>query len=168
MSATTFDVVIEIPRGGRNKYEVDHATGRIRLDRTLFTAFGYPADYGFIEDTLGQDGDPLDALVLLEEPTFPGVVIEVRPVGVFRMTDEHGPDAKILTVPAKDPRWRDVRDVHDVSPYLREAIQHFFAHYKDLEPEKFSTVHGFGSRAEAELITAEAVHAFRTHDVYES
>lgn len=168
MPNTTFDVVIEIPRGGRNKYEIDHATGRVRLDRTLFTASVYPAEYGYIEHTLGKDGDPLDALVLLEEPTFPGVLIAARPVGVFRMTDEHGSDAKILTVPAKDPRWLRVRDVDDVPQHTLDTIQHFFAHYKDLEPDKFATVEGFGGRTEAEDVVAEAVRAFRTNDAYES
>jgi len=168
MPTEVFDVVIEIPRGGRNKYEVDHATGRMRLDRMLFTASVYPADYGYIEGTLGKDGDPLDALVLLDEPAFPGVLVAVRPVGVFRMTDEHGPDAKIIAVPATDPRWAAVRDIADVSQFTLDALQHFFAHYKDLEPDKFVTVHGFGDRAEAERIVAESVHAFREHDTYES
>src|SRR6266849_6980038 len=95
-----FDVLIEIPRGSRNKYEVDHDSGLIRLDRTLFTATQYPADYGFVPDTLGEDGDPLDALVLVPEPTFPGCLIRSRPVGMFRMTDEKGGDDKILCVPA--------------------------------------------------------------------
>ena len=103
-----FDVTIEIPKGNRNKYEVDHKTGRIRLDRLLFTATRYPDDYGFIDDTLGEDGDPLDALVLLEEPTFPGCVIRCRALGMFRMTDEAGGDDKVLCVPAGDQRasWR--------------------------------------------------------------
>ncbi len=98
-----FDVTIEIPKGSRNKYEVDHHTGRIRLDRTLFTATQYPADYGFIDNTLGQDGDPLDALVLLEAPTFPGCLVTARAIGMFRMTDEAGPDDKVLCVSANDP-----------------------------------------------------------------
>src|SRR6266481_8918378 len=98
-----FDVLIEIPRGSRNKYEVDHESGLIRLDRTLFTATQYPTDYGFIPETLGEDGDPLDALVLVGEPTFPGCVIRARPVGLFEMSDEKGPDAKILAVPVRDP-----------------------------------------------------------------
>ncbi len=101
-----FDVVVEIPKGHRNKYEMDHKTGRIRLDRTLFTATSYPADYGFIEDTLGRDGDPLDAMVLVDEPTFPGCVIRCRPIGMFRMTDEHGPDDKVLCLPAANTARR--------------------------------------------------------------
>ena len=109
------EVVIEIPKGQRNKYEVDHDTGRIRLDRMLFTSTRYPADYGFIEDTLGGDGDPLDALVLLEEPTFPGCLVTARVIGMFRMTDEKGPDDKVLCVPAHDPRTEHLHDLHDVA-----------------------------------------------------
>ena len=107
-----FDVFIEIPRGSRNKYEVDHDSGLIRLDRTLFTSTVYPADYGFVPDTLGEDGDPLDALVLVLEPTFPGCLIRSRPIGMFRMTDEKGGDDKVLCVPASDPRQEHLRDLH--------------------------------------------------------
>ena len=131
-----FDVTVEIPKGQRNKYELDHATGRIRLDRMLFTSTRYPADYGYIEQTLGQDGDPLDALVLLEEPTFPGCLITCRAIGMFRMTDEKGGDDKVLTVPATDPRMAHLVDIGDVSEFDRLEIQHFFETYKDLEPGK--------------------------------
>jgi inorganic pyrophosphatase len=131
-----FDVTVEIPKGQRNKYEMDHRTGRIRLDRTLFTATQYPADYGFIEDTLGLDGDPLDALVLVLEPTFPGCLIRCRAIGMFRMTDEKGGDDKVLCVPAEDPRLSHLRDVGDVAEFDRLEIQHFFEVYKDLEPGK--------------------------------
>jgi inorganic pyrophosphatase len=131
-----FDVLIEIPKGNRNKYEIDHATGRMRLDRMLFTSTRYPADYGFIEETLGEDGDPLDALVLLEEPTFPGCLIRARALGMFRMTDEAGGDDKVLCVPSTDPRMEHPRDIHHVSEFDRLEIQHFFEVYKDLEPGK--------------------------------
>ncbi|HEY2950012.1 MAG TPA: inorganic diphosphatase [Micromonosporaceae bacterium] len=131
-----FDVTVEIPKGHRNKYEVDHATGRIRLDRTLFTATQYPADYGFIEGTLGEDGDPLDALVLVQEPTFPGCLIRCRAIGMFRMTDEKGGDDKVLCVPFADPRLEHLRDIHHLGEYDRLEIQHFFEVYKDLEPGK--------------------------------
>ncbi|MCV2491744.1 inorganic diphosphatase [Geodermatophilus sp. YIM 151500] len=131
-----FDVTIEIPKGQRNKYELDHATGRIRLDRMLFTSTRYPADYGYIEHTLGMDGDPLDALVLLEEPTFPGCLITCRAIGMFRMTDEKGGDDKVLSVPATDPRMAHLVDISDVSEFDRLEIQHFFETYKDLEPGK--------------------------------
>ena len=131
-----FDVTVEIPKGQRNKYELDHATGRIRLDRMLFTSTRYPADYGYIENTLGMDGDPLDALVLLEEPTFPGCLITCRAIGMFRMTDEAGGDDKVLTVPATDPRMSHLTDIGDVSEFDRLEIQLFFETYKDLEPGK--------------------------------
>jgi inorganic pyrophosphatase len=131
-----FDVVIEIPKGQRNKYEMDHESGRIRLDRMLFTSTRYPHDYGFIENTLADDGDPLDALVLLEEPTFPGCLIRCRAIGMFRMRDEKGADDKVLCVPATDPRMAHLRDIEDVSEFDRLEIMHFFEVYKALEPGK--------------------------------
>ena len=109
-----FDVTVEIPKGTRNKYELDHATGRIRLDRTLFTSTQYPYDYGFIEGTLGQDGDPLDALVLIPDPTFPGCLIECRAIGMFRMTDEAGGDDKVVCVPTDDHRRDHLQDIEDI------------------------------------------------------
>jgi inorganic pyrophosphatase len=155
-----FDVTIEIPKGQRNKYEVDHETGRIRLDRTLFTATQYPADYGFIDDTLGQDGDPLDALVLLSEPTFPGCLIRARAIGMFRMTDEKGGDDKVLCVPASDPRQEHLRDIHHLAEFDRLEIQHFFEVYKDLEPGKSVEGATWVGRADAE---AEIVASQRRH-----
>lgn len=131
-----FEVTIEIPKGQRNKYEMDHETGRIRLDRMLFTSTRYPADYGFIEGTLADDGDPLDALVLLDEPTFPGCLIRCRAIGMFRMRDEKGNDDKVLCVAATDPRMAHLRDIEDVSEFDRLEIQHFFEVYKELEPGK--------------------------------
>jgi inorganic pyrophosphatase len=145
-----FDVFIEIPRGSRNKYEVDHETGQIRLDRTLFTSTQYPADYGFVPDTLGEDGDPLDALVLVLEPTFPGCLIRSRPIGMFRMTDEKGGDDKILCVPASDPRQEHLRDIHDVSRFDRQEIEHFFLIYKELEPGKSVSGASWADRVAAE------------------
>ncbi|MBH5335723.1 inorganic diphosphatase [Streptomyces pactum] len=145
-----FDVTIEIPKGSRNKYEVDHETGRIRLDRHLFTSTVYPADYGFIEGTLGEDGDPLDALVILDEPTFPGVLVKCRAIGMFRMTDEAGGDDKVLCVPAGDPRMEHMRDIQHVPEFDRLEIQHFFEVYKDLEPGKSVEGADWVGRAEAE------------------
>jgi inorganic pyrophosphatase len=145
-----FDVTIEIPKGQRNKYEVDHVTGRIRLDRMLFTATRYPADYGFIENTLGQDGDPLDALVLLDEPTFPGCQIMCRAIGMYRMTDEAGGDDKVLCVPANDPRLEHLRDIFHVPKFERLEIEHFFSVYKDLEPGKSVEGATWAGRDEAE------------------
>ena len=152
----TYDAVIEIPKGSHNKYEVDHETGRVYLDRVLFTSFVYPTDYGFFENTLGEDGDPLDVLVLLESPLFPGVGVKVRPVGVLNMSDEAGGDAKVIAVPHKDPRWQHIQDVNDIPEFTRSEIEHFFAHYKDLEPGKFMTIEGWGDAAEAEKIIQEA------------
>lgn len=131
-----FNVTIEIPQGSRNKYEVDHVTNRLKLDRRLFTSTRYPSDYGFVDDTLGEDGDPLDALVLLEEPTFPGCLIRCRTIGMFRMKDEMGGDDKLLCIPAGDPRKDHIRDIHHISEFDRLEIQHFFEVYKDLEPGK--------------------------------
>ena len=151
-------VVIEIPRGSRNKYEIDHETNRIFLDRRLFTATTYPADYGFIPDTLGGDGDPLDALVLLEDPVYPGVWVEAMPVGLLWMQDEAGPDAKIICVPPTEPRWKGVEDLKDLPEQLLEEIKHFFDVYKALEPGKTSSTAGFENKKGAwrEIETSRA------------
>jgi len=145
-----FDVTIEIPKGQRNKYELDKATGRIRLDRMLFTATRYPADYGFVEGTLGEDGDPLDALVLVEEPTFPGCLILCRAIGMFRMQDEAGGDDKVLCVAARDVRMERLQDISDLPDFDRLEIQHFFETYKDLEPGKSVEGATWTGRVEAE------------------
>ena len=143
-------MVVEIPKGSRNKYEIHHDTGEVWLDRTLFTATQYPADYGFVPRTLAEDGDPLDVLVLLDEPTFPGCHVCARPVAVFWMTDEKGPDAKVLCVPARDQRWSKVVDEGDFDEHLLKEISHFFEVYKDLEPDKLTLTEGWGGRADAE------------------
>jgi inorganic pyrophosphatase len=148
-------VFVEIPTGSRNKYEFDPRTGTIVLDRMLFTATRYPADYGFIEGTLGEDGDPLDALVFVGEPTFPGCRIRARPVGVFHMWDEKGRDEKILCVPLLDPAWSYVEELEDLLPTLRNEVEHFFAVYKDLEGKPTKT-EGFGDREEALSVVQEA------------
>jgi inorganic pyrophosphatase len=157
-----FDVVIEIPKGSRNKYEVDHETGRVKLDRYLFTPMAYPTDYGFIENTLGEDGDPLDALVLLPEPLFPGVLVEVRPVAMFQMTDEAGGDDKVLCVPAGDPRWEHIKDLGDVPSFELETIKHFFVHYKDLEPGKFVKAADWVGREAAEAEVNRSIERYKT------
>ena len=170
-----FDVTIEIPKGQRNKYEVDHATGRIRLDRMLFTSTRYPHDYGFIEGTLGQDGDPLDALVLVEEPTFPGCLIRARAIGMYRMTDEAGPDDKVLCVPSNDPRLLHLQDVYHVPEFDRLEIEHFFSVYKDLEPGKSVEGATWTGRIEAEAEIASSFDRARdtgyevhgTHGLYD-
>jgi inorganic pyrophosphatase len=150
-------VFVEVPSGSRNKYELDEELGAVVLDRRLFTSMAYPADYGFIEGTRGEDGDPLDALVLVGEPTFAGCRIRSRVVGVFHMSDEKGPDEKIICVPLKDPAWLRTTDVHDVPPELRNEIEHFFQVYKDLEVGKGETVtQGFGNRSDAERVVDAA------------
>ncbi len=159
-----FDVVIEIPKGQRNKYEMDHETGRIRLDRMLFTSTRYPADYGFIEETLANDGDPLDALVLLDEPTFPGCLIRCRAIGMFRMRDEMGPDDKVLCVAATDPRMAHLRDIADVSDFDRLEIQHFFEVYKALEPGKMVQAATWVGVAEAEAEIVASRDRLASHE----
>lgn len=155
-----YEAVIEIPKGSRVKYEVDHETGRVHLDRVLYTAFGYPTNYGFFENTLGDDGDPVDVLVLLDYELFPGSGLTVRPVGVFNMTDDGGGDAKVIAVIAKDPRWDWVQEVEDIPEFTRKEIEHFFEHYKDLEPGKWVKTEGWGSRAEAEAIVEAGITAY--------
>ena len=150
LSGLEFDVTVEIPKGNKNKYEVDHDSGRIRLDRTLFTSTAYPADYGFIEGTLGQDGDPLDALVMVSEPTFPGCLIRCRAIAMFRMTDEAGGDDKVLCVPTHDPRMEHIRDINHFPKFDLLEIQHFFEVYKDLEPGKSVEGAHWVGREEAE------------------
>ncbi|MFA1541764.1 inorganic diphosphatase [Actinomadura monticuli] len=156
------EMVVEIPGGSRNKYEMDHAIGRIRLDRMLFTATRYPHDYGYIIDTRAEDGDPLDAMVLLEEPTFPGCQVTVRSVGVFWMHDEKGPDAKILTVPSRDVRYAGIGGLADVHEHILDEIAHFFDIYKSLEPGKSADVRGWQDRDVADRTIAEAVERART------
>ena len=142
-------VVIEIPRGSRNKYEIEHESGRVFLDRRLFTATSYPADYGFVPDTLGGDGDPLDALVLLDDPVYPGVWVEARPIGVLSMQDEAGEDAKLICVPPGEPRWANIDEIDDLPGQLMAEIRHFFEVYKALEPNKYASTTGVGDRAAA-------------------
>jgi inorganic pyrophosphatase len=151
----TLTAVIEIPGGSRNKYELDPESGQIFLDRMLFTATRYPADYGFIDGTLGGDGDALDALVFVGEPTFPGCRIEVRAVGMFVMRDEKGMDEKILCVPLRDPSWSHTQELSDLRPTLLAEIEHFFSVYKDLEDHVTET-DGFREREDALATIREA------------
>ncbi len=141
----TVDVFVEVPMGSRNKYEYDKEAGHFRLDRMLFSAVRYPGDYGYIPETLARDGDALDAMVILGEPTFPGCLITGRVVGMLDMTDDKGPDEKVLCVPDSDPRWRHVHSLADVPDHLLAEIDHFFSIYKDLE-QKAVHVHGWRDR----------------------
>lgn len=160
----TFDALIEIPKGSRNKYEYDFKLKKIRYDRMIFSSMMYPADYGFIPETLALDGDPLDVLVLVTEPTFPGCVIEVKPIGVFHMTDEKGPDEKIICVPISDPIANSVNDLNELNPHLIKEIEHFFRVYKDLEKKKVD-VGGWGDLNEAKDIIRQCIKRFESSDV---
>src|SRR6058998_4243455 len=125
--------LVEIPKGSRNKYEYDYDMDVIKLDRFLFSSMVYPTDYGFIPDTLGQDTDPLDAMVLVSEATFPGCLIEVKPIALFRMEDDQGIDDKVLAVPCSDPTWNQLEKLDDLNQQMQDEIAHFFSVYKDLE-----------------------------------
>jgi len=129
-------VIVEVPKGSRNKYEYDRRSGRIKLDRVLFSAVHYPADYGYVEGTLAEDGDEVDILVLIDEPTFPGCLIEAKPIGMLRMMDEKGIDNKILAVPVNDPRWSPFRDISELPPHLLVEVENFFLTYKKLEAKE--------------------------------
>ena len=152
----TFDVLIEIPKGSRNKYEYDFELNKIRFDRMLFSSMMYPGDYGFVPKTLALDGDPLDVLVLGHEPTFPMCVVEVKPIGVFHMADEKGQDEKVICVPVSDPIWSDKNDLSDINPHRLKEIEHFFKVYKDLEKKKVD-VGGWGNAQEAREIYSDCV-----------
>ncbi|MEL6917057.1 MAG: inorganic diphosphatase [Bacteroidota bacterium] len=161
---TSFDVLIEIPKGSRNKYEYDFELKKVRYDRMIFSSMMYPADYGFVPETLALDGDPLDVLVLVTEPTFPGCVMEVKPIGVFHMTDEKGPDEKVICVPVSDPISNRVGDLKELNPHLIKEIEHFFKVYKDLEKKKVD-VGGWGDVQEAKEIVAKCIARFKESDV---
>jgi inorganic pyrophosphatase len=139
---TVIEVLVEIPKGSRNKYEFDIKRNCIVFDRMLFSSVHYPSDYGYIPETLSLDGDPLDVLVLVYEPTFPGCLIEARPIGLFIMDDEKGRDEKVLCVPISDPLWNHVYKLDQVPPHLLDEIEHFFSIYKDLEQKKV-TIYGW-------------------------
>ena len=153
-------VFVEIPAGSRNKYEWDPDVGGIVLDRRLFTSMTYPADYGYIEGAMGEDGDPLDALALVGDPTFPGCRVRARPIGVFYMEDEKGADEKVICVSQNDPAWKHAHDIHDLIPEFRDEIEHFFQVYKQLERKKTAT-RGFGNRAAALEVIAAARERFK-------
>lgn len=136
MSELIVDAFIEIPAGSQNKYEYDKDKGAFILDRVLYSPMHYPTEYGYLENTLALDGDPLDILVLTTFPTFPGCIIESRVVGVLVMSDDKGQDEKLLAVPTNDPRWANIKTLGDVNPHTLKEISHFFQVYKDLENKK--------------------------------
>jgi len=160
---TTFDALVEIPKGSRNKYEYDFDLKKIRFDRMLFSSMMYPGDYGFIPQTLALDGDPLDVLILGHEPTFPMCVVEVKPIGVFHMADEKGPDEKIVCVPVSDPIWSTKNDIADINPHRLDEITHFFQVYKDLEKKKVD-VGSWGDAKEAYEIVSKCVDRYENSE----
>src|SRR5581483_9535547 len=147
-TADEMNVIVEIPKGSKNKYEIDKATGIIALDRVFYTTQDCPFDYGFVPQTLWEDGDALDIVLLTSAPLFPGLLVRARPVGLVRMTDSGDPDAKILAVPVHDPRWEHVKDLEDVNKHTLKEIEHYFTTYKQLQ-KKVVTIDGFGDKAEA-------------------
>jgi inorganic pyrophosphatase len=162
VSDESFACIVEIPKGSRNKYEWDHERDALVLDRFLFSSVVYPTDYGFIPDTLSQDGDPLDVMVCVSEPTFPGCRIDVKPIALFRMEDDKGVDDKVLCVPLSDPAWNTLEELDDLPAQLQQEIEHFFSVYKDLEQKKVK-VDGWHSKEEAieEIEEARKRHSER-------
>jgi inorganic pyrophosphatase len=148
MAEDQFSCYVEIPKGSRNKYEFDTKEQVLKLDRFLFSSMVYPTDYGFVPETLAEDGDPLDVMVCVSEPTFPGCVIDVKPIALFKMQDDKGIDDKVLAVPLQDPAWNTLETLDDLPEQLRDEIEHFFSVYKDLERKKV-TVDGWYSREDA-------------------
>lgn len=146
------NAIIEVPRGCNNKYELDHKTGAIFLDRVLHSPFFYPADYGHFPQTLCDDGDPLDVLVLIKEPTFPGVVVPCRPIGYMEMHDEKGGDEKVIAVADGDPEYKHIKDISDLPENFTKAVGHFFAEYKRNEKGKFAEIGSWHGAAEAEAL----------------
>ena len=148
--------VVEIPAGSRNKYELDKVTGLLKLDRVLYSAVTYPGDYGFIPGTLAEDGDPLDVLVMINESTFPGCLITVRPIGVLYMKDRGEPDEKILAVPSEDPYHQEYFDIADLPQHYLKEVEHFFSIYKDLEGKRVE-IGGWGKSVQALSTISECI-----------
>ena len=143
------NVIIEVPRGSKNKYEIDKKTGLIALDRVMHTAQDIPYDYGFVPQTLWDDDDALDVIILTTYPLFPGVLVRARPVAIMKMIDSGDPDDKVIAVPAEDPRWNDVKDLTDINKHSLKEMKHFYSTYKDLQGKKVE-IKGFKGKKEAE------------------
>ena len=156
------DVTVEIPQGSQNKYEVDHESGKVRLDRVLFSPFHYPTEYGFVDQTLSEDGDPIDVMVLISQPTFPGCVVRARVIGMLAMSDEKGVDNKILAVAEDDPRFSHIQELNQVAPHLLKEISHFFGVYKTLE-RKSTSVGSWESRETGERVVNESIARYSDH-----
>jgi inorganic pyrophosphatase len=154
-------MIVEIPKNSGNKYEYDHTLGVFRLDRTLYSPMHYPGDYGFIPGTLAEDGDPMDVLVLVDQPSFSGCLIEVRPVAVLHMVDSKVGDQKIISVPTRNPRYDQIHTLDQIFPHIRREIEHFFAIYKELEG-KITEMRGWGDPREARRVIMDSRKRFLT------
>ena len=155
------NVIVETPKGSQNKYQYDKKNNIIKLDRVLYSPFHYPGDYGFIPQTLCGDGDPLDGLVLVTEPTHPGILIECRPIGVMKMIDNGEEDDKILCVPADDPRFSGFKDLKDVAEHVLKEIAHFFSVYKQLQGKKVE-VKGWLGVKEAHKVILDSIKMYKS------
>jgi len=162
MDAPELQCVVEIPKGSRNKYEYDPRLGAIKLDRFVSASVVYPTDYGFVPETLALDGDPLDVLVCVSEPTFPGCIVPSKPVGLFKMSDEKGPDPHVVCVPCSDPGWNWLQNVDDLPNLLRNEISHFFSVYKDLDEGRHSEVEGWDDVDAALQVIEESRERYRS------
>ena len=158
--SVVLNCVLEIPKGSRNKYEYYPDLGGVKLDRFISASAVYPTDYGFVPETLAPDGDALDVLVCVSEPTFPGCIVTAKAVGLFKMADEKGDDDHVLCVPCSDPGWNHIDELDDIPAQLRAEIGHFFTVYKDLDVDRHSEVKGWGTAAEAEAAIDRAREAF--------
>jgi inorganic pyrophosphatase len=163
---TKITAIIEIPRGSKNKYEIDKKTGLIALDRAMHTSQDYPFDYGFVPQTLWEDGDALDVIVLTTYPLAPGILVRIRPVAVIDMIDHGDPDAKVIGVPCEDPRWDTVKDLSDINPHTLKEIEHFFLTYKQIQ-KKVVEIHGIKGRKEAEATFELARKHYENKDTVE-
>ena len=152
--------VVEVPKGSRNKYEYSKTAGIIKLDRVLYSPLHYPGDYGFIPQSYYEDGDPLDVLIMMGEPTFPGCVIEVRPIAMLKLVDKGDNDDKILAVPSTDPQFDDLHDLADVSRHFPHEVEHFFKVYKQLEGKPVES-HGWVGAAEAKEAVLRSLQLYR-------
>jgi inorganic pyrophosphatase len=159
-SAEEINMIVEIPKGSKNKYEIDKETGLIALDRVMHTSQDMPFDYGFVPQTLWEDGDPLDVVLLTTYPLFPGILVKVRPVGMMDMVDDGESDVKIIAVPVKDPRWAEVQDLSDVNKHTLKEMEHYFTTYKKLQ-NKEVIIKGFGDKQAAMEAFTKAVGTFK-------
>jgi len=154
------NALVEIPYGSRIKYEIDHITNLVKVDRVLYSPIHYPAEYGYIPHTLAEDGDPLDILVLIQGATYPGVLVEARPIGMLRMHDDKGQDDKIMSVAINDPNYEHIFELKDLAPHMLREIEHFFLTYKNLEAKDVQTG-GWANKEEAYATIERCIRAYR-------